>query len=203
MFTIGDFDLLATAIRMARDRMGTPRVHENGFIQLDLDSNYKWTPNLKGHSSEARLHVWPDGPLKHQATASPIHDHRFGFNSTVLKGVLHNICYEFVLSQGAFGSHQVHIVKDGKLWATGLYGRPRELYHQVVSAGGYYHTLPSELHESRAEGLTATIMVKTENWPHYPPRVICLAEQEPDNNFSREGDNPVELLWEYIDRALR
>lgn len=197
-------ELLALARRLLEFRTVSPRVHENGFIQLDLDPGYKWSPDLKCHPAAVRLHVWPDGPIRHQRTSSPIHDHRFGFESTVICGVLHNVCYEFLWGGESGGSvtHQVYAAREGKLWPTEICGTPRELYHQVVSAGGRYHARPGELHESRAEGLTATVMVRTELSRLYVPRVLCPVGEPPDNGFDRESAEEPEVLWGYIGRAL-
>ena len=54
---------LRQALVRAR-RVATPRVHPNGFIQLDL--------NAEG---TLRLHVWPDGPFPKQRSDSTIHEH--------------------------------------------------------------------------------------------------------------------------------
>ena len=61
-----------------------PRVHPNGFIQLDLND-----------AGTRRLHVWRDD-IPRQEQASPIHDHIFDMMSTIIKGRLVNVDYELV-----------------------------------------------------------------------------------------------------------
>ncbi len=51
-----------------------PRIHGNGFIQVDLDELH-------------RLHLW-DVMIPRQSVDSSIHDHAFGFESRTLQGML-------------------------------------------------------------------------------------------------------------------
>src|SRR5512146_542220 len=55
----------------------SPRVHGNGFIQLDI------TPTV-------RLHLWGDARIPRQRVATTIHDHAFGFTSRVVLGSLNH-----------------------------------------------------------------------------------------------------------------
>src|SRR5882672_5609107 len=71
-----------------RQQPRRPRLHPNGFIQLDL------TEDLS-----KRLHVWPDEPLQAQLTRHPIHDHSFDMKSEILAGCLANLIYEFQPSE--------------------------------------------------------------------------------------------------------
>ena len=59
-----------------------PRLHHNGFVQLDL-------PN------RVRLHVWPEHPPKRPNVLGMIHDHVYGFDSEILRGSIQNLIYEF------------------------------------------------------------------------------------------------------------
>lgn len=68
-----------------------PRVHGNGFIQLDLDETM-------------RLNVWGHPEIPHQSQTSKIHDHRFSFISHVIIGALTNIEYRINYDQTAFRS---------------------------------------------------------------------------------------------------
>src|SRR5687768_2884644 len=79
---------------------GNPRVHPNGFIQLDLeDVPESWHASHKqGHSGAARrMHIWnpPGVELPHQQTVNEIHDHVFDMKSNVVRGVLVQRLYEF------------------------------------------------------------------------------------------------------------
>src|SRR4051812_43978314 len=60
-----------------------PRVHPNGFIQLDLK------PGL-------RLHVW-DVQIKAQEPPTPVHDHIFDMRSQVLLGQIGQNVHHFEL----------------------------------------------------------------------------------------------------------
>jgi hypothetical protein len=53
-----------------KERGVRPRVHGNGFIQVDL-------------TADTRLHVWGDKRIPRQNVYTPIHDHVFGFESTI------------------------------------------------------------------------------------------------------------------------
>ena len=61
-----------------------PSVHGNGFIQIELPT---------GDDTECRLHVWHH-EVPRQVVPSMIHDHRFGFTSTVHYGRVANLLYE-------------------------------------------------------------------------------------------------------------
>jgi len=71
----------------------TISLHGLGFIQLVLPNNQ-------------RLHVWhPDLPRRNCYEYSAIHNHRFGFESRVLKGKQCNVRVEVELAKE--GTHQV------------------------------------------------------------------------------------------------
>ena len=76
---------------MIKDKGLIPRLHGNGFIQLDLNG-------------KDRLHVWhPDLPK--QEFPTPIHDHKFSFKSHILYGELTHIEYhaDLLLHQENYG----------------------------------------------------------------------------------------------------
>src|SRR3546814_6146607 len=70
-------------LKAVRERGGRPRVHGNGFIQLDL-------------TERGRLHIWGAPRIPRQKTATPIHDHVFGFESTVAVGRPVNLVFRIV-----------------------------------------------------------------------------------------------------------
>lgn len=83
---------------------GNPRIHPNGFIQLDLtEVEEDWhRSHKKGHSgSNKRLHIWnpPGIILPHQETYNEVHDHVFDMHSTVVYGTLWQVLYEFHAKQ--------------------------------------------------------------------------------------------------------
>lgn len=176
-----------------RTREGRPVVHENGFIQ------YPITPN-----AEIRLHVWPDTPLIRQSTSSPIHDHRFGFTSTVLFGTLDQMEYHPIRRER--GAYAMARVRHGRL--TVLPEEPGAYYtvelsnHLIVRVGESYEFAAKRFHESRPRGLTVTVMEKLHVVPGHEARVLCHRDEPPDNTFDRHAANPVDRLWDILDQVV-
>lgn len=176
----------------------TPRVHPNGFIQLDLNDEHSM-----------RLHVWPATELPdRQKTRHPIHDHSFDMVSTVLTGKLINEMLVFLLPTDypdLIPNHQEHRgVKIGQeetiLKPSGIFGSVTDISREVVLPGQSYRVPAKMFHNSIAEGLTATLMTKLEG-ESYNPRVLVPVGVHPDNEFRREQTNP-KILWEQIELAL-
>lgn len=171
-------------------RQGRPIVHENGFLQYPL------TP-----TGSIRLHVWPDRSLTKQATSSPIHDHRFGFTSTVLHGTLDHIVYR---PYRADGPYLIANVVHGKLVIpTEHFVSVRVQAHEIIRTGKTYEFKPAQFHDSRGRGLTVTIMEKTVSLETHTVRVICHREEPPDNTFSRVDANDLNRLWEILDDVVQ
>lgn len=173
-----------------------PRVHGNGFIQLDLNDD-----------GTKRLHVWHED-IPRQTVPTPIHDHVFSIRSTVLTGLL--IHEELVLTRGPEGTHWVcHaeqqpgtqntiLVPDDEMGVVGL-----EVAQHLRLAPGSIYTFPAwHFHQTDHVGLTATIMDKINAPAEYGrPRVLVPKDAEPDNDFHRDGHDE-ELLWRMIEAAL-
>jgi hypothetical protein len=175
-----------------------PRVHPNGFIQLDLNDEHSM-----------RLHVWPVAELPdRQKTRHPIHDHSFDMVSTVLTGKLINESIVFLTAANhpsLIPNHQEYRgVKIGQeetvLRPTGNYGSLTTMSFQDILPGQSYRVPAKTFHNSIAEGLTATLMSKLDGEP-YNPRVLVPVGVHPDNEFRREQTKP-EILWEQIELAL-
>jgi hypothetical protein len=167
-----------------------PRVHGNGFIQLDL-------------LEHMRLHVWGDPRIPRQASPSPIHDHRFGFISYVLRGAITNAEYIPVVGGQAFREWRP-VPRDGEdtvLTKTDTVAHFVEALTQIP-AGRMYGMDPGRIHDSRPHGVTITVMAKTVIEPQYQPRVYLPEGQEPDNDFNRNTAAPQELLWQIIEDAV-
>jgi hypothetical protein len=179
-----------------------PRVHGNGFVQLDLDDR-------------TRLHVWGDHRIPRQSVASPIHNHVFGFESRVFVGTLLNL--RFRLDEG--GTHVVHEARppregegDRTLLAP-IDGpnrvRPRIGAIEVVRAGDIgqtYSMRPFDFHVSLAYELAVSVIWKdgdtlAQNPTGHRPQVLVRKGQRADNDFDRHGYDP-ELLWQIIGDAL-
>lgn len=162
-----------------------PRVHGNGFIQCDLDS-------------DTRLHVWGHPAIPRQKVNSPIHDHIFGFHSTCLVGRLVNVVY-FVFGSDTGGAFNICEAQppvtghDSKLVVQKHLGTS-DIYHKrtdVLLSGRSYDMKPYEFHETFASEPTVTLMqkhvktIKDHPTPPQKPRVLVPVDMEPDNEFDR------------------
>lgn len=168
-----------------------PRVHGNGFIQADL------TP-------DTRLHVWGHPEIPRQKVSSPIHDHIFGFKSTVLLGRMVNVMWVPIRCtrqplDAAFhmceaqvplpGSHDSKLakMKHRHTW------RIAHARTQSIMCGQTYRILAHEFHETftpepaitiiRKDGLT----LKDDPSSKWKPRVMIPVDKEPDNEFDRHA----------------
>lgn len=172
-----------------------PRVHPNGFIQLDLNANL-------------RLHVWhPNLPYR-QKTYHPIHDHTFGFTSHVYSGRMVHVVYDTVPSDDG-----THIFWRGQKRADEetilktLSDEPPVnlvfIMAEVVQPGQSYSFEPFRFHESLSNEPTLTIIKKQDKpWPleGITPRIVVPIGVEPDNTFVR-ADVDQEVLWKLISEA--
>lgn len=194
-----------------------PRVHGNGFLQLDV-------------GPDRRLHFWGDPRIPRQVTPTPIHDHSFSFRSSGLIGRLFNIVWAKDTTTGARPTHSVWEVRaesrragteDTKLYPVkrradgrvALSPVPPPIFDEatapiwelpmrvarcdVVHAGESYHFSARAFHESTTDRPSATLMVKLDKYPEHKPRVLCPLGREPDNEFDRD-QFPVEDLWQII-----
>lgn len=178
-----------------------PRLHPNGFIQLDLTADLS-----------KRLHVWPDENIQAQKTRHPIHDHSFAMESTVLTGCLTNLTYEFQTSAyniqttlyhaKRFADSQDTVLTPCLRAADGssITGYLRFLKGDVYFPGSTYRLDRRILHDSIPHGLTATVMTKT-FVSEYSPLIAMPKGIEPDNDYRRQTIDE-EILWSFIKRAL-
>lgn len=171
-----------------------PRLHPNGFIQLDLDGQKK-----------RRLHVWPDKMIQAQKTRHPIHDHAFNFISTILCGALTNVRYYFSPSPHVTTvMHRAVRLPGGEdtILQAEESGYLGFLGGELMLPGQTYSMLKDVLHDSIPHGLTATIIEKEITQYTYGPRVAVPHSVTPDNDFRRETVSE-DVLWALIDRAVR
>ncbi len=194
-----ELDVLPT-IDELRDTGNHPRVHGNGFIQLDL-------------TDELRLHVWGVPEIPRQKVASQVHDHVFSFRSMCHVGRMLNVCWNVIPSLGA-GSHrlwQAQPADDGHDTRLVMMNEPPVfLSHkitQVILPGKDYHVFAFRYHESVPTEPTVTIIEKdgdtlVQDPGGYRPKVCVPVGVEPDNEFNRDGHDQI-LLWMIIDDTLR
>lgn len=174
---------------------GNIRIHGNGFIQIDLRF-------LSGH----RIHVFGHPAIPRQVHPTPIHDHRFGFRSTILSGCLVNVMWEAYAHQGGGVTHEVctyraGVGEDTKLEPLGEHVFLAKRYAEVLTPEMMYMVGAGELHETFANEATITYMVKTET-ADITPRVLCRMGQNPDNAFDRHTVMPEEHMWEIVRDAF-
>lgn len=202
-----------TMVSEARDSGANPRVHPNGFIQLDL-----LPPDpepQKGHSGGAmRLHVWnpPGFSLPHQGTVNEVHDHIFDMHSTVVRGTLIQQLYELIdereLERDSGGpTHEKYRAVYGAkssstLQPTGERGKLVLVKEFAVVEIGTYEQPAFTFHNSVAgDGTVVTIMRKRKVYDG-EPTVICEIGEPPDNDFDRTKAAPYDLLWQAIDASI-
>jgi len=174
-----------------------PRLHPNGFIQLDLTADWS-----------KRLHVWPDEELRAQKTRHPIHDHSFDMESEILTGCLTNLVYEFQASEY---NKQTMLYRAKRLPDTQETilvpatmkqntGYLRLLRADIYRPSSRYTLHKFVLHDSIPHGLTATIMTKS-RMSDYSPLIAIPKGIEPDNDYRRDRVD-TEILWSFIQRGL-
>lgn len=171
---------------------GDPRVHPNGFIQLDL-------------TETRRLHVWHPRLPYRQTTYHSVHDHVFGFVSHCYSGRLGHVQYTVV--PAARGTHILWQAKQVGPEESVLKARSDrrfslfQLLTTVVQPGQSYGFGPFDYHETLANEPTLTVIDK-----HGPtiyqgsrrrPSVAVPFGVAPDNGFRRD-DVDVEVLWDLI-----
>lgn len=188
------FDL--KAVRAAGNK---PRVHGNGFIQLDLDERQ-------------RLHIWGDPRIPKQSVGTTIHDHVFAFDSIILVGRLLNVVYS-VNKVAHSGDYTVYTPtlrqgEDTMLEPTDIdvIARPlRVELVQVHTRYDSYHMPAFEFHETFTTEPSATVITKTGRTQAQGskifPRVLVPIYEEPDNKFTRY-DVHEDNLWRIIEDTL-
>lgn len=178
------------------------RLHPNGFIQLDLQEDGK-----------KRLHIWPqysELPRNSKIGVDPIHDHTFGFQSTVIVGMLGNRTYE--IKEDPKGTHHVYLVRPfvAVKKSSPLKLKDKTRYNvklvefKVFKTGETYSFEPFKFHESvpmAANTLTATIITIADFDPRDQARVLRQASHSKSAPlFKRDWVDP-EILWSIVQRV--
>jgi hypothetical protein len=183
---------------LLRSTDNRPRVHGNGFVQLDV------TPCW-------RLHVWGDPRIPRQKVDTPIHDHTFSFTSYVLLGSLRNVVMvpRQNVSRGHYQPHRA-TVRRGEDTVLLPFGEPCDLVvltDMIHSAGTSYRMKAGEVHESFPELGRVSMSLIAKDGPTLAqggpsPTVFVPVGVAPDNSFDRYAAAPPELLWEIISGAV-
>lgn len=178
-----------------------PRVHPNGFIQLDI------TPG------KLRLNVWiPDGVFC-GSRAHPVHNHSYDIRSTIIRGALTNVPYFDTPALEDRATHILHRARHvpGTVNESVLEPLKDKQFVRLFSgttvtciSGDTYTLQKSILHDSLPHGLTATLMRIEQPDPLYGPLVAVPVGVKPHNFHRRETDDRVTLglMWDWIEQAV-
>lgn len=187
-------------------------VHENGFLTIALP-----------HDIDGRLHLWGETVpwdewlntpertiissmlIPRQRVFTPIHDHTFGMTSQVLGGSIIDTRWVVAKLAGngdtVWGPYRPHSPNgEGKLVPTTHCGANilylKQSHRERHEAGDLYNVPVGALHWTQDTGPAATLMLRT-RYPHLQtdtrPTVMVPEDQDPDNEFRRDGFN-YELL---------
>ena len=149
-------------------------LHGLGFLQVQL-------------SDQLRIHVWhPDLPRRLCFEHSSVHNHRFGFQSTVLAGSVLNHVVAPILVAGIDKGDQYYLYEHPWFPATGGPWRFVHVSSMSYEAGQSYSMLPYVYHETAivGHGRAATLMRKTEEH-EAPAHSACRVGVRPDEAFDR------------------
>jgi hypothetical protein len=170
-----------------------PRVHGNGFIQLDLDK-------------KTRLHFWGHPDIPKQKTSTPVHSHIFNFTSTILKGTLTNIVHIITQYPNNEKTYHMYEVTPRQRADTSLQKMSEFLYKTntkswIYSANESYAMPRFTYHETYITEPTITLMKKTYVSAQGIPHVLVPSHLTPDTTFDRYGF-PEEMLWDIIQKII-
>lgn len=177
----------------------SPRVHPNGFIQLDISKDKAWS----------RLHVWQNALDLGQDSESPVHDHIFDMQSRIYRGSLTQLRYDFDLGHWGDPTHEIFMAdylgkSESVLKATGVKGNLTiDRLNCEARGEGEFYVQPAFTFHDTQPGRTplVTIMTKSRIYDGFEPRVLVPIDQQPDNDFRRNQYSET-LLWEIIEDAI-
>lgn len=171
----------------------TISLHGLGFIQLQLENN-------------CRLHVWhPELPRRICFVDSSIHNHRFSFESAVIKGTQVNRRIEIELTKD--GSHEVISHNGPRSPKGGRISYPvaecNIFYHEPekLGVGQTYFMNQYDYHETPNSGTVITFMRKLEEGNIHANSIIVKGKNF-DQEFDRFQLSPDEL-FDYVRDAFK
>lgn len=180
-------------VEILRSNGRQPRVHGNGFIQLDL-------------TDRVRLHAWGDRRIPKQQVDVPLHDHVFSFDSHVLLGKLQDQLFDVHESEtGPYRAHRAALRHGQDTILVPEGGRLDIVPGRtiVVRAGEMYHMPKGVVHQSTP--LEASISIIVKDGPSLAqggasPRVFVPVGTDVAiaNDFDRDAAAPKDLLWQII-----
>lgn len=176
-----------------RELKRKPRVHGNGFIQLDVDEF-------------SRFHFWGHPGIPKQKVPTPIHDHIFGFYSIVLSGSVENREYKLVHPTSVRATYQIYeaVVRDKD--DTELRLKDSTFVSkfmtecEIIEKGNHYSIKPFVFHETLPREISITFIQKRDIRKG-KPRILVPSYTRPDNEFGRYGFSE-DYLWEIIEEII-
>ncbi len=173
-----------------------PRIHPNGFIQLDLDED-----------GRKRLHVWRND-LPRQTVYTPVHNHRFDFTSTTIAGALTNMTFDFQEPSEGTPHRQWVVRRNPESEETQLV--PTDLLIGLVATsvalmrpGDGYEFAAGAFHETGFVHNTVTIIDKSDPVDGIESAVMVPEGIEPDNTFTRTVPNAEQIRAKIRDALER
>lgn len=169
-----------------------PRVHPNGFIQLDLNK-----------SGSSRLHVWRND-LPRQKVYTPVHNHRFDFTSITVSGALTNMTFEYGGSNDGPPHRLWAVRRDPESEETKLMPTPNVVGLiatglSLIGPGKGYEFAAGEFHETGFVHNTVTLIEKSVPVEGVESAVFVPLGIEPDNSFTRAAPDTDDLRKKIVE----
>jgi len=173
-------------------------LHGLGFLQVKLENNL-------------RLHVWhPELPRRHCFEYSAVHDHRFGFESTILRGTQINHTYRvdevatanYLATHDAYKHEGARLPTGNRPWDHAGQRHVTEVDVKGYEAGETYRMAPYQFHstEPGGDGIVVTLMRKT-SIGETGATSLCEIGHAPDVDFDRKQMKEVDM-WFIVAMAL-
>ncbi len=174
----------------------TITLHGLGFIQLKLGGSQ-------------RLHVWhPDLPRRNCYEFSSIHNHRFSFNSTILKGSQRNIRADLEVVKPGNGTHNLISHNGPRSEKGGRESYPvadvnvHEREEEYYGPGSTYFMPAFEYHRTPNNGRVITLMTKVEENKNIHANSVCKKGIDFHYDFDRFQLSP-DQLYAYVIEAFK
>lgn len=177
-----------------------PRLHGNGFIQLDIQEE----------DERYRMNIWSPVVSKYaQKVSTQIHSHSFGFLSAVIWGQFRHICFDLVADNinGSYHKYEPQ-VREGEdtilVKSDNLVYNVTPIMDCVMAKGSVYSFEPVFLHETRHNNTFTVTLMKKIKKTNVTPIVMVLKNEEPDNEFNRyQSDDVLNILWEEVGKVFQ
>lgn len=181
-----------------------PRLHPNGFVQIDMDS----CDMFGGGRVETRVDVFhPDLLSMRQQCFSTIHDHSWDLYSQVLVGRLANVVYDYRSADFEIGFTMHKCApsdpyqSSNQVVETNHWVDAHPVSSDMIMAGECYSLSRAVFHETLTSVPTVTLLTKTYPSGDLTPARLLVPIGETYDDFDRNGADE-EVLWRVVKRAL-